>query len=51
MTEGVKVDELFDLRWKAQQDRIHDVRQVARQCLHVVARFFLQSRGNPDEIC
>jgi hypothetical protein len=47
VAEGVKVDELFDFPWQAQESRVHDVGQISRQCLHVVARLDGWRRRGP----
>ena len=45
--EGVKVDEFFDFSREPKECRAHDVREVAGQGLHVVARLRLEGCRHP----
>ncbi len=47
MAQRVEVDELLDLAGQAEQGRVHDVGQVARQGLHVVAGLGRRVGGHP----
>ena len=51
MTEGIKVDELFDFRRQTQQGGVHDVGQESSQGLHVIARLCRRCRGHPLVLC
>lgn len=47
VAERVEVDELLDLARQAEQGRVHDVLEVARQGLHVVAGLGGGQGGHP----
>ncbi len=36
MAESIKVDQFLDLGWETQKHRIHNVRQVSGQRLHII---------------
>lgn len=47
MTERVEVDELLDLARQAQERRVHYIREVPSQRLHVITRLRRTVEGRP----
>lgn len=48
MTQRVEVDELFDFSWQPEENRVHYVRQVLSQGLHVITGLFLKCMSSPS---